>query len=113
MTAPNDERMKELRGRIGMDRVRNADRVHLFALLDAFPAMRGELEKVKGENERLRGEFKKLFKMWQEQEAEAEAARPLLEAVMETDIFQYHDPDTDCPIIRAALALRQRKEKGE
>jgi hypothetical protein len=32
---------------------------------------------------------------------------PLVEAVMETDIFQYHDPETDCPIITAALKYRE------
>jgi hypothetical protein len=34
---------------------------------------------------------------------------PLIQAVMETDIFQYHDEDTDCPIIREALKLRSEK----
>ena len=57
--------------------------------------------------------WKKDEVIWKETEAKllAQLAKqaPLIQAVMETDIFQYHDEDTDCPIIREALKLRSEK----
>jgi hypothetical protein len=43
-------------------------------------------------------------------EAALAEAGPLIEAVMETDILAYHDPDTDCPIITQALSYRAAME---
>jgi len=144
MTAPNDERIKVLKvyiedafGDWGKDRSRVARvKADLLSLLDAFPAMREELEKVKGWLERKesakREVERQLEDCWIERkkaEAELTAARPLIEAVMGAEIMSGTTlaPDTGhftretklfigtgkVAILRAALALRQRKEKGD
>jgi len=120
---PNDERIANIkRFAEHVSRKAVAPKERKFAddllfLLDAFPAMREEMEKVKEWLERKenakREVERQLEDCWIERkkaEAELEAARPLIEAAMvdPASIF-----DGTGPLVAAALALRQRKEKGE
>jgi hypothetical protein len=128
MTTPSDDRIRELRewlkrhsdcGALAVD--------DLLSLLDAYAAL-------KEENATLRERIKSaqveiddldLSRRLTDREAELEAARPLIEAAMGADTRTLRlDAQTigetwaegesgGTVILRAALALRQRKEKGE
>ena len=124
MTAPlSAERVKELREWVLYNKGWSNKRNDLLSILSDYSSLRAENEKLisvisfmneselKAEAEF--GSWKKEEVIWKETEAKllAQLAKqaPLIQAVMETDIFQYHDEDTDCPIIREALKLRSEK----
>jgi len=72
MTAPNAERIKELRDKAFRCCLDPDDMDDLLSFLVAFPAMREELEKVKGENEQLSSALRDRDGVWKQAIAENE-----------------------------------------
>jgi len=142
MTAPNDERIKELKE--WLEEVRFNDQAEmlgdipadLLAVLDEHAALKAEVELLNQNAMRDYAGHLELKALAEKAEAELshrcdqrdaalesvglltaelEAARPLIEAAMSGEISDYEggvflNPQ---PVLDAALALRQRKEKGE
>ena len=140
MTDPNDERMNRLvQGLTELaERIANEgqpgwgwehdDLNDTIALLNAFPAMREEMEKVKGENAEYRATNEKYWQMLQEQGAElaalrseAEEARKMVNSQAEDESLWFIAEHPTEERLQKALRylheiierpLRQRKEKG-
>jgi hypothetical protein len=141
MTAPNAERIKELREWAGeasvlycLDGVNRKSRADLLSLLDAFLAMREENVRLRALVEDARKMIAAVAiikdmgtKAWKRRaetaETKLDVARPLLEAAMSEEeplgpgvVFQAPSIRGHSIIEKAnayRAALRQREEKGE
>jgi predicted nuclease with TOPRIM domain len=133
VTAPTDDRIRELRewaesmphqdyAWSWRDNNKVAD---LLSLLDAYAALKEENATLRERIKSAQVEIDDLSRRLTDREAELEAARPLIEAAMGADTRTLRlDEQTigetwaegesgGTVILRAALAYRQRKEKGE